>query len=193
MELRLVQIEDDFQLYNENDEKIVSFDVEWNKETALISYVTKEKFRNKGFASYGLNLLKEVLFNDKNILFLELINLSGDYSRKVAENAGFFSPYNTLDYYICLNPHAEEIINGRLCSLENSSNMNNNSQKLLNKIKNLRIRENKSKEKMHNKLEQLLQQRELIEESDYKKYIESEINHLERILKISQDIEKKKR
>ena len=71
--------------------------------------------------------------------------------------------------------------------------MNNNSQKLLNKIKNLRIRENKSKEKMHNKLEQLLQQRELIEESDYKKYIESEINHLERILKISQDIEKKKR
>ena len=64
-----------FKLCNLTGSQIVSFDVEIDKETALISYETQEKFRNKGYASKGLNLLKDVLFNDDNILFLELINL----------------------------------------------------------------------------------------------------------------------
>ncbi len=76
MELKLIQVEDDinfkeFKLCNKNNEQIVSFDVELNKGTALISYETIEKFRNNGFASYGLNLLKDFLFGDNNILFLE--------------------------------------------------------------------------------------------------------------------------
>lgn len=124
MALNLVQVKDDFKLYNENNEEIASFWVEYNKDIALISYETKEEFRHKGIASKGLNLLKEVLFNEKNILFLELINLSGDYSRKVAENAGFFSPYHTLDYYISLNPRAEEIVNEKLFKLQKMNRKN---------------------------------------------------------------------
>lgn len=94
---------------NENNEQIVSFDVEINKEIALISYETKESFRNQGYASKGLTLLRDTLFSNNSILFLELINLSGDYSRKVAENAGFFSRSNNLDYYICLNPYEKKL------------------------------------------------------------------------------------
>ena len=53
-----------FKLCNLTGSQIVSFDVEIDKETALISYETQEKFRNKGYASKGLNLLKDVLFNE---------------------------------------------------------------------------------------------------------------------------------
>lgn len=198
MDLKLVQVEDDidfktFKLCNEKNEYIVNFDVEINKETALISYDTKEKFRNKGFASRGLNLVKEVLFSDNSILFLELINLSGDYSRKVAENAGFFSPTNTINYYISLHPHAKEIVNDRLCNLDVSSVGYKNSKKQLNRINSLRIRESIAKEKLRSKLEQLLQERELVESGDYKDYIEAEISHLQKILVVSEDVEKKTR
>lgn len=97
MDVKLVKTVDDldfktFKLYTEIGGKLdvtTSFDVEINKETDLISYETKEKYRHQGYASKGLNLLRDTLFSDDNILFLELINLSGDYSRKVAENGGF--------------------------------------------------------------------------------------------------------
>lgn len=179
-----------FKLCNLTGSQIVSFDVEIDKETALISYETQEKFRNKGYASKGLNLLKDVLFNDDNILFLELINLSGDYSRKVAENAGFFSRSGNLDYYVLLNPLAEQILNDRLNFLDVSSVKSKKTHQLLEKVKNLRQVEFFSKQKMQAKLDELLQQREVVDSVDYKEYIESEINHLQKVLIDSQDIKK---
>lgn len=179
-----------FKLCNLTGSQIVSFDVEIDKETALISYETQEKFRNKGYASKGLNLLKDVLFNDDNILFLELINLSGDYSRKVAENAGFFSRSGNLDYYVLLNPLAEQILNDRLNFLDVSSVKSKKTHQLLEKVKKLRQVEFFSKQKMQAKLDELLQQREVVDSVDYKEYIESEINHLQKVLIDSQDIKK---
>ncbi len=179
-----------FKLCNLTGSQIVSFDVEIDKETALISYETQEKFRNKGYASKGLNLLKDVLFNDDNILFLELINLSGDYSRKVAENAGFFSRSGNLDYYVLLNPLAEQILNDKLNFLDVSSVKYKKTYQLLEKVKKLRQVEFFSKQKMQAKLDELLQQREVVDSVDYKEYIESEINHLQKVLIDSQDIKK---
>lgn len=179
-----------FKLCNLTGSQIVSFDVEIDKETALINYETQEKFRNKGYASKGLNLLKDVLFNDDNILFLELINLSGDYSRKVAENAGFFSRSGNLDYYVLLNPLAEQILNDRLNFLDVSSVKFKKTHQLLEKVKKLRQVEFFSKQKMQAKLDELLQQREVVDSVDYKEYIESEINHLQKVLIDSQDIKK---
>lgn len=195
MELKLVQVDDDeFKLCNDNNEKIVSFDLEINQDTALISYDTKERFRNQGYASKGLILLRDTLFSNKSILFLELINLSGDYSRKVAENALFFSPSNNINYYVCLNPLAEQIINDRLSSLDISSIEYERDQKILEKVKNLRYSENKAKQKLQDKLDELLKIRELEDlEGDYIKYVESEISHLEKILTVSQEIEKKRK
>lgn len=53
MELKLIQVEDDinfkeFKLCNKNNEQIVSFDVELNKGTALLSrvfFLCSKKFR----------------------------------------------------------------------------------------------------------------------------------------------------
>ena len=193
MEIKLVQAENgvDFKLCNEMGVQIVGFDVEISKETAFISYETQESFRNQGYASKGLILLRDTLFSDDSILFLGLINLSGDFSRKVAENAGFFSRSGNLDYYICLSPHAEQIINDRLSSLDISSFEYKRTQRIFEKVQTLRHAENRAKQKLQDKLDELLQIRELEEPDDYKKYVESEINHLERILAVSQDIEKK--
>lgn len=175
MDVNLVSIEDKerYKLCAGN-ETIVDFWVEINKDTALISYETKEAFRHKGFCSLGLNLLKQELFNDNSILYLELIHLSGDYSRKVAENAGFFSPSNSFEYFISINPRAEEIIEG------DETLANKESEKLRNR----RQAEIHAKEKLQNKLDSLLKEKELDDEmpSEYKKYIESEISHLEGIL-----------
>ena len=171
-----------YELQNDDGNKVVYFDVEINKETALISYYTEYEFRNKGYASQGLILLKDVLFSQSNIYFLELINLSNDYSRKVAENAGFFSPINSINYYISLNPNAETIIEEQIHKLEPSSKEYKKHKNLYNKIKRLRACENRSKEELENKLEQLLQQVEVLEKGDYKKHIEDEINHLQNIL-----------
>lgn len=195
MKTKLIQTENrknfkEFKLCNEENEYIVSFDVEIEKETALISYDTKEEFRHQGFASLGLNLLKEILFDD-NILFLELIDLSGDYSRKVAENAGFFSPSNSLNHYIALNPRAEEIVNNRIHDLDPNLAQFKKGKKQLEKINYNRHKEDIAREKMHNKLEQLMKQNELIEPGDYKKSIEAEISHLQKILMTSQKEEKK--
>ena len=43
---------------------------------------------------------------------------------------------------------------------------------------------------MKAKLDELLQQREVVDSGDYKEYIESEINHLQKVLIDSQDIKK---
>lgn len=166
------------------DEVIVDFGVEINKDTALISYETKEAYRHKGFGSLGLNVLKQELFSDNSILYLELINLSGDYSRKVAENAGFFSLSNSLDYFITINPRAEEIIEGIDATIANK-------EIFLEKLRNRRQAEIHAKEKLQNKLDSLLKEKELDDEmpSEYKKYLESEISHLEGVLngKYNQD------
>ena len=196
--MQLLQTQNDlgyktFELCNDDGDKVASFDVEIEKETAIISYETEKQFRNMGFASLGLNLLKNTLFSDSNILFLQLINLSSDYSRKVAENAGFFSPTHSINYYITLNPDAEIIIYELFKQLDPSSTEYRKKQYLLKKIKRLRISEARSKEELKIKLKQLLQQAEVVELGDYKKYIEDEINHLQNILGKSQDNINKKR
>lgn len=58
-------------------------------------------------------MVKTKLFEEE-MLFLELINLSGDYSRKVAENAGFFSYSGNLDCFVAVNPNAESILEKKL-------------------------------------------------------------------------------
>lgn len=168
---------------------ITSFDVEIDKETALISYETKEKYRHQGYASKGLNLLRETLFSDDNILFLELIHLSGDYSRKVAENGGFFSRNGSLEYWVSLNPNAEQIINNKLQSLDISSTKYKRTRKLLDKAETLRKVETLAKQKMQAKLDGLLQQREAEDNEDYKNSLETEISHLQGIIE-SQDVKK---
>lgn len=184
----------EFKLCNDNGDEVASFDVEIDKETALISYETKQEYRNMGYASLGLNLLKNALFSDFNILFLVLINLSGDYSRKVAENAGFFSPSHSIDYYISLNPNAEIITEELFKQLDSSSTEYRKKQNLHNKIKGLRTCENRSKEELKRKLKQLLQEQATgVEPGFYKKYIEGEINHLQNILREPQDNINKKR
>ncbi len=185
MELILELTEDDsdfktYKLCDATGNHIVSFDVEINKDTALISYETQEQFRNQGYASRGLNLLRGLLFDDENILFLELINLSGDYSRKVAENACFFSRSTAMKYYIALNPCAEQILNSRMDSI-NSSTIKKN-QRLLEKVNTLRQAESLSKQEMQNKLDSLLQQKEIETSIEYKTLLESEISHLQKIL-----------
>lgn len=184
MEVKLIEAENgvDFILCNESGVKIVEFNVENNKETDLISYETQENFRNQGYASKGLILLRDTLFSNDSILFLELINLSGDYSRKVAENAGFFSRSGNLNYYACLNPRAEQIINARLSALDISSIEYKRMQKLLNKVQAMRSNETKAKQKLQDKLDELLQTIELEEPGEYRDYIEAEIRHLQNIL-----------
>ncbi len=91
-----------------------------------------------------------------------------------------------------MNPHAEEIVNSKLCILDDHSTIKKH-QRLLQKIKKLRIKELQAKEELSNKLEQLLQEREFVESGDYKKYVESEISHLEKILTVSQDGKNKMR
>lgn len=198
MELKLVQVENNadfkqFKLCDESDKKIGNFYVEVDKETALISYDTEEEFRHQGYASKGLNLVRDNLFSDDNILFLELINLTGDYSRKVAENAGFFSKSGNLDYWVLSNPRAEEIVNNRLNSLDVSSPEYKKANRLLNKAMIWQDAANKAKEQLHNKLESLLQQRDLEDEDmpdNYKNYLNSEIHHLQGILPATQSVTK---
>lgn len=190
--LKLIQSEngEDFYLCNEMGVRIVHFWVEINKETALISYETQESFRNQGYASKGLILLRDTLFSNGSILFLELIHLSGDYSRKVAENAGFFSRSNNLEYYFCLNPHAEQIINDRLSSLDTFSVEYKRTLKLFEKVQNNRLYEKRAKQKLQDKLNELLQRRELEEPGEYRERIETEIDHIQKILPNSYDIKK---
>lgn len=86
-----------------------------------------------------------------------------------------------------LNPRAEEIINEKLNTLDTSSPIYKKAQRQMDKISNLRRRENFAKEKMHAKLEQLLYEKELTESEEYRKVLESEINHLQKILIDQQD------
>lgn len=179
-----------YKLLNDNNEEVASFDVEINKETALISYSTKEEHRNQGYASKGLSLLKEKLFNEENILFLELINISNDYSRKVAENAGFFSN-NNINYYTSINPNAEMIIKSRLSTLTDTSSEYRKVKKLLEKIIAWKAKEQNAKERLRLKLESLLQEKDVTSPPEYREYVQSEIAHLTNILADNNNQEKK--
>jgi uncharacterized protein (DUF342 family) len=132
-------------------------------------------------------MLKDILFSESDILFLNLIDLSSDYSRKVAENAGFFSPSNSLDYYVSVNPKAEIIIDDLLQKSDQSSTNYKKVQRLQKKLRRLRNIERQRKEIMKNKLESLLQEVEIVESDDYKRLIESEIHHIQNILGDSQN------
>lgn len=180
----------EFKLCKDNGDIIVSFDVEISNGTALISYATRQQFRNQGFASLGLNMLKNTLFSDTGILFLQLTNLSGDYSRKVAENAGFFPTNPSIDNYILLNPDAEKIIEELIHQQNPSSADYIKKQNVYNKIKRLRAYQNRSKEELKRKLKQLLREQAIGLDSEYYK---NEINHLQNILGKSQDNKNKKR
>lgn len=172
----------EFALCSADGDVLSTFYVEIEKDTALISYDTSSKHRNKGYASKGLRLVRQALFEDDNILFLELINLSGDYSRKVAENAGFFSPNNSIDYYVALNERAEEILNNKLSSLDASSSEHNNILRKLNKVNSKREQENKAIQKLRNELKKQSDLLEIADDEEYKQRIQAEIHHLTNIL-----------
>ena len=158
VKLELVESNDElseYKLKNKDGKILTSFSVEWNKTNALISYETDENYRNQGYASLGLNMLKQELFSTNHALTLELINLSGDYSRKVAENAGFFSPYGSINYYVAINPAAEEIIESQLLRAQADSTSYTRLQKLLNRIRSLKKAQKNDKLKKQEKLEAL--------------------------------------
>lgn len=185
--VKLVLVDSDeetleYELKSKSGEKISSYTVERNKEKALISYETSIAFRNKGYASMGLNLLKKELFKENNIFILELINLSGDYSRKVAENAGFFSPYNSIDYFVALHPFAEDIIERNMQQLESETSRYDKQEKLLQRMRSLRKKQSKANTRLVSKLAYLKTQVELEDNENYKIDLQNEINHIERIL-----------
>ena len=163
--------------------ELVSFDAEKVEEDkVLISYETNREYRNQGYASLGLNLLKEHLFGEE-MLILELIHLSGDFSRKVAQNAGFvdYGP-NNLEYYFVVNPNSEDIIKAKMAELNPESSEYKKLNRKLQKIEALKLREAASKEKLARKLEQLKNDIELIDNEEHKRELEIEIQHLKKVL-----------
>lgn len=171
----------DYKLKSESDEEISSYTVEINKETALISYETNTAYRNQGYASLGLNLLKSELFKTNRILVLELINLSGDYSRKVAENAGFFSPHNSINYFVALHPFAENIVEKSMQQFERGTPEYSKQEKLLQRMRTLRKYQKKAHIRLANKLVSLKEEVKLTDDENYKKNLNDEIKHIERI------------
>lgn len=171
---------EEFALCNENGEILTRFTVEYEREKAIISYYTKPNFQNNGYASKGLNLLKKKLFESNRIFILDLINLSGEYSKNVAENAGFFS-HGSLDLYQTIHPHAEEILERKITS---TSGDDKRYKKILEKIRGMRKIQNKAKQKLADELLYMYRLREDIEETDdeYRKRIEKRIKHLEKIV-----------
>lgn len=117
---------------------------------------------------------------------MELINLSGDYSRKVAENAGFISPSNNLDYYVLLNPRAEKILTNLLNTLDDSSLEYKKAKKLLEKVKVMKNRELMARSKQQEKLNELLERLELESDEEYRKKLEEEIKHLKKVLNLKE-------
>lgn len=172
----------EYKLKNANGEVITRYSVEWNKTNALISYETCEKYRNQGYASLGLNMLRKELFTNNRALTLELINLSGDYSRKVAENAGFFSPHNSIDYYVTINPFAEEVLESKLQQCQSDSKLYTQLQRLLQRIKALKKAQRTSRIKMQEKLDELKKTLEVADDEGYKEELMAEVTHLEGII-----------
>jgi len=170
--LSLIVIESDeeqekLKLVNGKNEILTSFSIEFSGERqALISYETAPEHQHKGYASTGLNMVASYLFK-KGIIVLELINLSGDYSRKVAENAGFYEVGNGLLCFRKINPEAELIAP---------------SEKWLKKIESYRKHEGNYNERLEMKLSSLKEMLTIEENGDRKKEIETEINHLEKLL-----------
>lgn len=182
VKLVLMDNNEDYKLKSEADEEISSYSVERDKEKALISYETNVAFRNQGYASLGLNLLKSELFKGNRTLILELINLSGDYSRKVAENAGFFSPHNSIDYFVALHPFAEDIIERSMQQFERGTSEYIKQERLLQRMRNLRKQQKRANTRLADKLASLKTQVELTDDENYRMNLKSEINHIERIL-----------
>ena len=178
----------EYKLRNKDGEDVTSYSIEWDKPKiiALISYETGERYRNHGYASIGLNMLKNELFINYGALILELIDLSGDYSRKVAENAGFFSPCNSLDYFVAINPAAEKVLLGKLQQFSSDSKLNMQLQRLLARIRSLKKIQISSRIKMQEKLDGLRQTLELADDEEYKKQLLIEIAHLEGV--VNQDV-----
>lgn len=182
VKLVLMDNNEDYKLKSEADEEISSYSVERNKEKALISYETDVAFRNQGYASLGLNLLKRELFKENRTLILELINLSGDYSRKVAENAGFFSPHNSINYFVALHPFAEEIVERNMQQFERGTLEYSKQERLLQRMRNLRKQQKKANTRLADKLASLKTQLELEDDENHRINLKSEISHIERIL-----------
>lgn len=194
MDIKLVKVDSDengaeYKLKNGDNVNIVSYSVEYNKEnilkSALISYETKLEYRHQGYASLGLNMLKNEIFSGNHILLLELIHLSGDYSRKVAENAGFFPASGNLNYFVALHPFAEAIVTQQMSNVEKESSEYKKNERLLEKIKYRRISENVAMENLRNKLESLRQEHSYAiadQEMEYVKTLDVEISHIEKIL-----------
>lgn len=181
LELKILdKDEEEFALCNENGDILTRFSVEYEREKAIISYDTKPDFQNKGYASKGLNLLKKKLFESNKIFILELINLSGEYSQKVAENAEFFPRGISLNCYQTIHPYAEEILERQIASI---STEDNRGKKLLEKIRGIRKIQNNAKQKLADELDTLIR-RENEEDLDeeYRQRIEKRIKHLEKIV-----------
>lgn len=171
----------DYKLKSESDEEISSYTVEINKEKALISYETNTAYRNQGYASLGLDLLKSELFKTNRTLVLELINLSGDYSRKVAENAGFFSPHNSINYFIALHPFAENIVEKSMQQFERGTPEYSKQERLLQRMRVLRKQQKEAHIRLANKLDSLKEEEKSTDDENYKKNLNDEIRHIERI------------
>lgn len=182
VKLVLMDNNEDYKLKSKADEEISSYSVERDKEKALISYETNVAFRNQGYASLGLNLLKRELFKENRTLILELINLSGDYSRKVAENAGFFSPHNSINYFVALHPFAEEIVERNMQQFERGTLEYSKQERLLQRMRNLRKQPKKANTRLADKLASLKTQLELEDDENHRINLKSEISHIERIL-----------
>lgn len=180
LELKILdKDEEEFALCNENGDTLTRFSVEYEREKAIVSYDTKPDFQNKGYASKGLNLLKKKLFESNKIFILELINLSGEYSQKVAENAEFFSRGSSLNCYQTIHPCAEEILERQMAS---SSTEDNRYKKLLEKIRGMRKIQNNAKQKLADELDTLRRTNEENLDEEYKQRIEKRIKHLEKIV-----------
>lgn len=159
--------QEEIKLVNESNEILTSFSIEFNaKNQALISYETEPNHQHKGYASIGLDMVANYLFK-KGIIVLELIDLTGDYSRKVAENAGFYEVGSGLTCFRRVNPEAELIAP---------------NEKWINKIEGYRNKERKYIEKLAMKLSSLKEMLAIENDSSRKKEIEEEIMHLERVL-----------
>lgn len=152
---------------------------------ALISYVTIESKRNNGYASIGLTLLRDRLFQE-GFCILEAIDISGEYSKRALENAGFFATSkDSLDNFVSLNPNAEEIISEQMLRSFKDSRQARYIELLYKEVLRLRFRKTQAYLEMHQRLLSCKESLELIDDnSQYKQTIEGEIRHLERALRL---------
>jgi len=123
--------------------------------------------------------LKKKLFESNKVFILELINLSGEYSQKVAENAEFFSRGISLNCYQTIHPYAEEILERQMASINTEDSR---CKKLLEKIRGMRKIQNNAKQKLADELDRLRRENEEDLDEEYRQRIEKRIKHLEKIV-----------